>query len=259
MSSSSKLLKPRKGSLKPLIYSQQVRSTCDKLGSWSASENGQGSRGQTRGTKPLTCGISGYLRVDSFGIELNSRTPCWRQSAACLMWETLDPPNTHWNSSPKVAFSLQNQVNAINQGFLVLFFVFWDSLQHITDHSNLRKKEVGGMERRRRAKRKEDRGKEGGNGVGGRRRRSRENLKDPQSLNSYPTALHPIEVAHVTPNQILCLWWVLSYQPRSTELSGYFPLELINSWCSKSSWIAKSTISLKSGFQEKINHLNNTK
>ena len=76
MSCSSKLLKPRKGSLKPLIYSQQVRSTCDKLGSQSAPENGQGSGGQAHGTKPLTCGISGYLRVDSFGIELNSRTPC---------------------------------------------------------------------------------------------------------------------------------------------------------------------------------------
>lgn len=167
----------------------------------------------------------------------------------------------HWNSSPKVAFSLQNWANAINQG--IWFCSLFSETQSTAYYWSVKfKKEEGGGRDEGEKEGEEERGEGEGRrkwwgGAGG--GESRGNLKDPQRSNSYPTALHLSEVSHITPNQIPCLWWVFSYQPRSTELSGYLPLELINSWCSKSSWIAKSTISLKSGFQEKINHLNNTK
>ena len=47
------------------------------------------------------------------------------------------------------------------------------------------------MEGRRRSKRKEDRGKEGGNGVGGRRRRIKRKPKGPTELKQLPHCSPP--------------------------------------------------------------------
>ena len=67
------------GSMKPLIYSQSIRSKGDTLNLMSEMGWGQSYR-----TQPLTWGIWCYLSVKSSRSELNCRTPSWYQKIAWL-------------------------------------------------------------------------------------------------------------------------------------------------------------------------------